>query len=200
MSAFISGGALPAAARGRVVKGYMHVCDYYPTILTLAGGDPTDTHPGVPDVDGFDMWPYLTGKTDKSPRTEIMIGSEHFRQKTGELGGWNGALISGDLKLILGIQSYSFWQSPVYPNATTNHTAETTFDCGDGCLFNITRDPSEYVDLATTMPAELAAMRQLFARRNATMFEARKTADKSAAKCTAYVQGHGGFVGFTVCA
>ena len=42
------------------------------------------------------MWPYLTGKTDKSPRTEIMIGSEHFRQKTGELGGWNGALISGD--------------------------------------------------------------------------------------------------------
>jgi hypothetical protein len=33
-------------------------------------------------VDGHDMWPYLTGKTEMSPRTEIMIGSEMFKQKT----------------------------------------------------------------------------------------------------------------------
>jgi hypothetical protein len=112
----------------------------------------------------------------------------------GQVGGWNGALISGDFKLVLGIQSYAFWQGPVYPNASTNHAAETTFDCGDGCLFNILSDPSEYHNLATTQQGKLAEMRELFAERNRTTYEAPKVPDDPI-KCEAYARNHGGFGG-----
>jgi hypothetical protein len=35
-------------------------------------------------------------------------------------------------------------------------------------------DPSEYVDLATSLPDELASMRALFSKRNTTTFQAPK--------------------------
>lgn len=196
VTAFVSGGAIPQNVRGTHLSGYIHVCDWYPTVLTLAGGIPTDDHPGLPTVDGYNMWPYVIGNTSDSPRTEIMIGSEQFTQKTGQVGGWNGALISGDYKLILGVQSYGFWQGPVYPNASTNHAAEVTFDCGDGCLFNIQDDPSEYNDLAKSQPEKLNMMRDLFIARNKTMFQAPKIIIPDAtAKCDSYAASHGGFGG-----
>jgi len=194
VSAFVAGGFLPTAVRGQHRTGYLHSCDWYPTVLGLAGGDPTDDHPLVPSVDGLNMWPYLTGAAGESPRTEIMIGTERITQKDGEKGGWNGALISGDLKIILGIQSYGFWTGPVYPNATTNHSAEHSFNCNEGCLFNITQDPSEYTDLASTKPIELAAMQALFRERNKTMFETPKRGTDMTT-CQAFVAKHHGFVG-----
>ena len=101
---------------------------------------------------------------------------------------------SGDWKLILGIQSYGFWQGPVYPNATTNHSSELEFNCGGGCLFNIQEDPSEYTDLAQSHPAKFGEMLALFRERNTTMFEApRVNPDPQA--CLRYVAAHGGFVG-----
>lgn len=194
MTSFLGGGAIPAVVRGQHRDGYISVADLYPTLLTLAGGVPTDDHSGLPPVDGFDMWPYIVGNVSSSPRTEIMIGSETFMQKTGVRGGWNGALISGNFKLVLGIQSYGFWQGPVFPNATTNHSAETTFDCGNGCLFNIQDDPSEFVDLAKTMPDKLQAMYSLFVARNKTTFQA-ATINTDAERCLAYTASHKGFIG-----
>ena len=102
-------------------------------------------------------------------------------------------------------QSYGFWQSPIYPNATTNHSAEQVVSCGlQGCLFNIETDPSEYVDLAPSMPDKLAAMFALFQKRNATTFEANKLGcftvgnpecEANIAACHEYVASHGGFYG-----
>ena len=117
-----------------------------------------------------------------------MIGSEEL------VGGWNGALISGDMKLILGLQSYGFWQGPVFPNATTNPSNGSTFDCGAGCLFNITEDPSEHVDLSKVMPKVLSQMQQLFRTRNQTTFQARPWG-RDATTCAAFVDAHHGFVG-----
>ena len=58
VAAFVSGGFLPAAVRGSFRDGYIHACDWYPTFIALAGGDPTDENArGVPAVDGVDMWP-----------------------------------------------------------------------------------------------------------------------------------------------
>ena len=140
------------------------------------------------------MWPYLTGNVTSSPRTEMMIGTEPNVGKNGPSPYWNGALISGDFKLILGMQSYGFWQAPVYPNATTNHSAEHVFQCNDGCLFNIQDDPSEYTDLSTTMPGKLKEMYALFVERNKTTFQAAKKG-VDAEKCEAYVKAHNGFLG-----
>jgi hypothetical protein len=66
-----------------------------------------------------------------SPRSEVLISSAS-----------SGGIISGDLKLIFGVQKFAFWQSPVYPNATGPEKC-APFDCGRGCLFNVTADPSE---------------------------------------------------------
>lgn len=198
MVAFVSGGSLPAALRGTSRDGFVHGCDWYHTLIKLAGGDPTDDHPGLPSTDSLDVWPYLTGNVSASPRMELLLSSEPGFGKEGKLpktDEWNGALISGAYKLILGRQSYGFWQAPRYPNATTNHSAERPFDCGSkGCLFDVISDPSEYEDLAATMPDKLRSMMATFVARNRTRFEAERMPTDASA-CEAYVAQHGGFLG-----
>jgi hypothetical protein len=84
VNAFVSGGLLKTAAPdmiGRKLDGFVHVCDYYATWCSLAGVDKEDSRaaaansngasPKLPPVDGFDLWPYLSGKADASPRKEI---------------------------------------------------------------------------------------------------------------------------------
>ena len=81
VTAFVSGGFIPTHLHGSQRTGYIHACDWYPTFLNLAGGDPTDMHRGLPAVDGIDMWPDLSGAVLDSPRVEMMIGSEIVKQK-----------------------------------------------------------------------------------------------------------------------
>ena len=58
INAFLSGGFIPQSLRGVTKDGYVHVCDWYATLLPLAGASSSDDHPGIPAVDGLDMWPY----------------------------------------------------------------------------------------------------------------------------------------------
>lgn len=186
VAAALGGGFLPAAARGAKLEGYMHAADWYPTICGLAGVDAADPNPKaaeVPDIDGFDLWPYISGRVANSPRSEIMLSSED-----------NGAIISGPYKLIIGVQSYGFWTSPNYPNASTDHSKEKTVDCGAGCLFNVIDDPSEYTDLAVTMPQKLSEMQALWKKRNATKYWPNRLA-LDTQKCKEYAAAHAGFLG-----
>ena len=103
----------------------------------------------VPAVDGHNMWPYVIGQVQVSPRTEIMLDSQCYNPGScvnGSAGKKSpcdpdylciGAIISGDFKLVLGTQKYGFWMGPVYPNASTDHSKERPFDCKAGCLFDI---------------------------------------------------------------
>jgi len=188
VAAFVAGGYLPQHAQGTEVSGYIHGCDWYPTFMGLAGVSPNDNSPGVPGIDGMDMWPYLTGAAAASPRTEMVISSEY-------LGGekWNAALITGDYKLVVGTQSYGFWMAPNYPNSSTNHKTELPVECGEGCLFDIQKDPSEYHDLAAEMPALLHKMRCRLLQLNATSFEAGKV-PVSEEQCGKFRDAHKGFL------
>ena len=78
VAAFVGGGFVPAAVRGTTLEGYVHACDWYHTFINLAGGDPTDNHAaeGLPPTDSYDMWPYLSGRNESSPRTQMMLSSE----------------------------------------------------------------------------------------------------------------------------
>ena len=64
------------------------------------------------------MWPYIVGDTEASPRTEIMLDSQCYSPGScvnGTAGKKSpcdpehlciGAIISGDFKLVLGMQKY----------------------------------------------------------------------------------------------
>eukprot|EP01043_Picozoa_sp_COSAG02_P056190 COSAG02_NODE_6628_length_3450_cov_3.031334_1_plen_531_part_00 len=84
VNAFVSGGWLQTVAPGmigRKLDGFVHVCDWYTTWCSLAGVHKEDDRalaanqhgadPPLPPVDGFDLWPYLSGKVGTSPRKEI---------------------------------------------------------------------------------------------------------------------------------
>ena len=64
--------------RGSIYSGMIHESDWYPTLITLAGGDPTDTGEGRVPIDGHDVWSaMLTGAP--SPRTELLLGMGYGR-------------------------------------------------------------------------------------------------------------------------
>ena len=203
VNSFVGGGFVPQSARGQTRSGYMHCADWYPTLCALGGGhDCRDTNTSlaraVPAVDGYDMWRYIVGEEEDSPRQEVMVARcEHPNQHKIPNSTYpcSGAYIHGDYKIITGIQYYGFWQGPRYPNATTNHSTFDHFvDCGSGCLFNIQDDPSEYNDLRSTHPDILNDMRARLLAHNATQFDAPR-APKSGRECDAYRDAHHGYLG-----
>jgi arylsulfatase A-like enzyme len=70
---------------GTVVDQMMHVVDYYPTLVKLAGGSLSKSKP----LDGLDIWPTVSGGKP-SPRNEVVYNVEMFR----------GAVRNGDWKLV----------------------------------------------------------------------------------------------------
>ena len=73
--AFLSGGYVPATVRGSRHFGFVSVADWYASILTVAGADPTDDAPGVPPTDSIDVLPSLLGgaSTNSTPRTRLPL-------------------------------------------------------------------------------------------------------------------------------
>ena len=49
--AFVSGPVIPDQIRGTVNHQLMHISDWFPTLLHLAGSDVSD-----PTLDGFNVW------------------------------------------------------------------------------------------------------------------------------------------------
>ena len=63
VNSFISGPLAPGRP-GTVYNGMMHISDWYPTILSVAG---VEIRKGV-TLDGFNQWPAIS-QTKCSPRT-----------------------------------------------------------------------------------------------------------------------------------
>lgn len=182
VNAFVSGGFLPAAMRGKKTEGYIHLADWYATLSGLAGVDPTDqlaASAGLPGIDSLDMWPLISGQTSTSPRTDIPISSN--------------TLISGDYKILTGTVSQAGWTEVVHPNS--NSVSLPDQSCGKkGCLYNIKDDPEERSDLASTIPAVLRSMRQKLQGYQATRFNPDRGSVSDAA-CDAALGKYQGFWG-----
>jgi arylsulfatase A-like enzyme len=69
-ASFIAGSAVPSAVRGTRSMSLMHCADWFPTFAGLAGAMLTPKQKQA--LDGFDMWPAITGVVPQSPRTEIL--------------------------------------------------------------------------------------------------------------------------------
>lgn len=145
----MAGGAVPANQRGTQRSGYFHTADWYSTLASIASVDPTDyaaITAGLPPIDSLDCWPMLSGSNLTSPRTELVIG--------GMLPGPRGIIV-GRYKLLLGQMTMAGWVGPAYPNASSAdiHFGDLTLNCSSGCLFDIQTDPTEHIELSTSMPA-----------------------------------------------
>eukprot|EP01047_Picozoa_sp_COSAG01_P032905 COSAG01_NODE_2398_length_7765_cov_29.002087_4_plen_141_part_00 len=71
----------------------------YATFCALAGVDKTDTRAALaklPPVDGLDLWPYLTGASKSSPRTEVFADSQPFGVLLMEIGSTKWKLYMKD--------------------------------------------------------------------------------------------------------
>eukprot|EP01060_Flectonema_neradi_P009953 TRINITY_DN1710_c0_g1_i5.p1 TRINITY_DN1710_c0_g1~~TRINITY_DN1710_c0_g1_i5.p1 ORF type:complete len:526 (+),score=134.78 TRINITY_DN1710_c0_g1_i5:465-2042(+) len=150
VNAFVSGGYLPEKVRGTKKEGYICGWDWYTTLSHVAGVVPVDekaSKAGLPDIDGMNMWPYLSGDVDASPRTRIPIGDNHGPNTIV------GGLIDNQYKILVGNLSQSGWTGLTWPNETSSWDPSTSFQiCGvtpeTGCLFNIIEDPGEHNNLA----------------------------------------------------
>ena len=144
--AFVSGGFLPAAVRGTRIDAMIHIADWYATLCSLAGVDPTDrwaAASGLPPIDSLDMWPLLSGRNATSPRTSVLV--------TRDL------LVHQEWKLVRGGTDMveAAWGGVRYPNAST---ATDPIDahylrCPErGCLFNVVSDVEERHEVSAQHP------------------------------------------------
>ncbi len=145
-------GRIPA---GSVVKAPLHMVDWYPTLLGLAGA----THAGKP-LDGRDAWPAIAHGAP-TPHEAILLNTV----------GREGALRAGDWKLVRNGTAADDGEGEAdlsrEDRLRRRQAARTAPDVVE--LFNLATDPSETNNLAAAEPARV---KDLSARLDALAKEA----------------------------
>jgi arylsulfatase A-like enzyme len=77
VSAFISGGAVPAAVRGTTSDSLIHEVDWLPTLLSLAGAKPSQK------IDGVAQWEALTVPGTAPARTGLIYNIDPVANLSG---------------------------------------------------------------------------------------------------------------------
>ena len=187
-AAFVSGGAVPLHERGTKKSGIVHIADWYGTLCKLAGVEVFDDRAaaaGLPPVDSLDVWPYLSGAAESSPRSIVPV------EKT--------CLISGDWKLITAATQPGFWQGPRFPNGSSVELEASA--CSGGCLFNVESDPTEQLNLYEQRPDMVEQMSLQLKEQQAAFFENRdrfvNSCPEGVINCACWLAHHryGGFLG-----
>jgi len=135
--------------RGTVNSGLMHVSDWFPTILALAGYNPAGLN-----FDGFDIWKSISNG-EPSPRKEILHNIDPVEPKRGSrlnVGQFDNrvraAIRVSNWKLITGNPSKheNGWIAP--PEDTDHHSIpDPDPESKNIWLFDINKDPTEKTDL-----------------------------------------------------
>ena len=210
MNAFVSGGFLPAAARGTKASGMLSIADWYSTFAGLAGvngsHDPSAAAAGLPHVDSMDMWPMIrSGGADTScARTYLHVSPSTFisgRHKLIVGGGRDGAANVSPRTQGRngGSTDQSGWTGPVYPNASSGPSGAGVAnmwpvqDCSEGCVYDIINDPGEHHDIGPQNPALRAKLIGWLATANRSIYS--PTRHPNDAGCCAQAERNGGFIG-----
>lgn len=165
-AAFLSGGVLPPAVRGRKLEGFIHECDWLATFCRLADVDPADAGAaaaGLPPIDSLDVWPLVSGTNLTSPRTEWPLTPMGEDTTRATHGGDAAYMAEGRYKLIVGERvEQAGWCGQVHPNISRRWDSfKDVTNCSargakKGCLFDVLADPGEHEDLALSMPEKAA--------------------------------------------
>nr|XP_006822099.1 PREDICTED: arylsulfatase B-like [Saccoglossus kowalevskii] len=153
---FVYGDLLPRHSRGTENTGLMHITDWFPTLITLAGGNP---HVGK-KLYGVDQWNMITGE-DKSGRDDVLITLEEDNKagapyRTGIYKNnafditTHAAIKMGKWKLLTGpIGGPSDWVKPQEINSDHRIVEDRDFDATRMVrLYNIEDDQTETTDLS----------------------------------------------------
>ncbi|KAJ1128344.1 hypothetical protein NDU88_006723 [Pleurodeles waltl] len=170
----------------RTSRALVHITDWYPTLVSLARGNLSDTE----GLDGYNVWPAISeGKP--SPRTEILhnIDPLYNYAKSGSLeegqGVWNTAVQAsirvGDWKLLTGDPGYSDWIPPQtltnFPGSWWNLERLTDGVPKSIWLFNISADPYERYDRSEQRPDVVKALLMRLVQYNRTALPVRYPAE-----------------------
>lgn len=123
-------------AAGKKVIEPMHVIDWYPTLIKLAGGELKQSLP----IDGKDIWPMITASA-KSPHDAILSVST----KGPELS----AIRMGEWKLI-----------QLKENDANVGTSKASKKYDPISLYNLSEDPDESNNLAAKYPDKVMIMKK----------------------------------------
>jgi arylsulfatase A-like enzyme len=134
---------------GSKVNAALHITDWYPTLLKLAGASLDQKLP----IDGRDAWPAITAGAP-SPHDEILLNSAPNR----------GALRVGDWKLVVNGSAKddetddSRATSPNDPKPQVQRVKADDVE-----LFNLADDPGEKKNLASERPEKTKELRARYA-------------------------------------
>jgi arylsulfatase A-like enzyme len=127
-------GHVPA---GKTIEGAMHIIDWYPTLIGLAGGSLKQALP----IDGKDVWPMITN-AEKSPHKAILsVSTRGISQAAIRMGDWK-LIVAGGVEAADGTQQK---QPKKYEPVS---------------LFNLLEDPGESRNLASSYPDKVAELRK----------------------------------------
>merc|ERR1712176_1605452 len=146
--------------RGKERNGMMHITDWYATFCYLAGGiNPNDENPNTPSqIDSINMWPYLSGMVDESPRNIIIHDHLMYTNTT------QGSIRNGKYKLVMMNESEAGWYGQFSPNESWHNSMADIYACSvdKPCLFDIVDDVTEHKDLSDELPDVVEEMVALF--------------------------------------
>jgi arylsulfatase A-like enzyme len=117
---------------GTVVEPPLHMVDWYPTLLRLAGASLDQKLP----LDGRDVWPCIADGA-RSPHEAVLINAEADR----------GAIRAGDWKLVLARRRGASVEPPSLDSAE---------------LYDLAADPSEAHDLSAKHPEKVKELRDRY--------------------------------------
>jgi arylsulfatase A-like enzyme len=122
---------------GKTIEGAMHIIDWYPTLIGLAGGSLKQALP----IDGKDIWPMIT-KGEPSPHKAILsVSTRGISQAAIRMGDWK-LIVAGGVEATDGTQQK---QPKKYEPIS---------------LFNLLEDPGESRNLASSYPDKVAELRK----------------------------------------
>ncbi|XP_061083774.1 arylsulfatase I [Conger conger] len=175
---------------GAVSRALIHVSDWYPTLLSLAGVPKKALGPGL---DGHNVWRAVSEGLP-SPRSEILFNIDPVSRRPGRagtravsagLGVWDtgvrAAIRAGDWKLLTGRVGDGDWVPPqTQPGGPARQEGlEKSGAQGRKSvwLFNVTADPYERRDLAESRPQVVRALLLRLAHYNQTAIPPQNPAD-----------------------
>ncbi|KAJ8017362.1 Arylsulfatase I [Holothuria leucospilota] len=165
----------------RVWNGMFHICDWFPTFISIAGGNVSE----FTNLDGFSQWESIVSGA-KSPRNEILHNIDPIYNVSAVR--WN------DFKLVIGDTYQGNWSGWYPPEEVTGNLFNSELFAGADpraavvkclskpsnastncqpftapCLFNITHDPCEYYNVADQYPDMVKTLVGKLVKYNSTM-------------------------------